>query len=319
MKYLRRIFSILMFGLLLIIYPHNVRAMNVNIQDAAGNVTPYNVETSTIVNDLITNIKNNTGITNSIVISYKDNLLENGKTLADYAINENDTLNYIIQTYTIKFDSSFSEGYMKPVSGLTGEYTLPENKFYVPFGKQFKGWSYSRNGKIITTVLPTDLDGALEKTVFAVWEDIPVDYTYTFISGDNQEFYESTFDEYTFEVSGDAKLLESITIGEIEFTLDDYKVINLTPVVTFTNSGIDKLNSLPVGTHEIKVVYKNKQTITGNLNIKDFEIPVIEETKKEEVKVVPVKKEPQNNDISKAGCVLFLTGFMAFYIFIIKK
>ena len=62
---------------------------------------------------------------------------------------------------------------MTPVTDLTGEYTLPANEFTAPSGKQFKGWSLTTDGAIVTKVDMTE-----NRTVYAIWENIPV-VTYT--------------------------------------------------------------------------------------------------------------------------------------------
>ena len=81
-----------------------------------------------------------------------------------------------VTTYTLTFDANGGSGTMAPKADLTGEYTLPANKFIAPSGKQFKGWSLTTDGAIVTKVDMTE-----NKTVYAIWEDIPVvTYTLTF-------------------------------------------------------------------------------------------------------------------------------------------
>ena len=81
-----------------------------------------------------------------------------------------------VVTYTLTFDANGGTGSMTAKTGLTGEYTLPANEFTAPSGKQFKGWSLTADGAIINKVDMTE-----NKTVYAIWEDIPVvTYTLTF-------------------------------------------------------------------------------------------------------------------------------------------
>ena len=81
-----------------------------------------------------------------------------------------------VVTYTLTFNANGGSGTMAPIANLTGEYTLPANEFTAPSGKQFKGWSLSTDGAIVTKVDMTE-----NKTVYAIWEDIPVvTYTLTF-------------------------------------------------------------------------------------------------------------------------------------------
>ena len=75
--------------------------------------------------------------------------------------------------YTLTFDANGGTGSMAPKADLTGEYTLPDNEFTAPSGKQFKGWSLTTDGAIVTKVDMTE-----NRTVYAIWENIPV-VTYT--------------------------------------------------------------------------------------------------------------------------------------------
>ena len=78
--------------------------------------------------------------------------------------------------YTLTFDANGGSGTMAPIADLTGEHTLPANEFTAPSGKQFKGWSLTTDGAIVTKVDMTE-----NRTVYAIWEDIPVvTYTLTF-------------------------------------------------------------------------------------------------------------------------------------------
>ena len=93
-------------------------------------------------------------------------------------ITDNMTLyaKWIENKYTLTFDANGGSGTMAPIADLTGEYTLPANEFTAPSGKQFKGWSLTADGAIVTKVDMTE-----NRTVYAIWEDIPVvTYTLTF-------------------------------------------------------------------------------------------------------------------------------------------
>ena len=60
---------------------------------------------------------------------------------------------------------------MDAVTGISDSYTLPENGFTAPEGKQFKGWATSENGDVITDDAITVTE---DTTLYAIWEDIPV-------------------------------------------------------------------------------------------------------------------------------------------------
>ena len=76
-------------------------------------------------------------------------------------------------TYTVSFAANGGTGTMADVTGISGEYTLPENGFTAPDGKQFKAWSFDGNEKAVGDKITVTAD----TTVTAVWEDIPAGHT----------------------------------------------------------------------------------------------------------------------------------------------
>lgn len=166
-----------------------------------------------------------------------------------------------VLTYKVSFDKNGGTGSMDDVTGLTGTYTLPENEFVAPDGKQFKGWSLSNDGEIVTK-LNIDED----KIVYAIWEDIPEDYSYEFKKGDKQELTIDNIDSFTFTIDGDYSLFDSLKIGNLDLIKDeDYIVTEGSTIITFTNKGIAKLNTLEKGTFDILVTYSNGKNVTGSL------------------------------------------------------
>ena len=79
-----------------------------------------------------------------------------------------------ITTYTVSFNANGGTDTMADVTGVSGEYTLPENGFTAPTGKQFKAWSVGGVEKAVGEKITVTAN----TTVTAVWEDIPV-VTYT--------------------------------------------------------------------------------------------------------------------------------------------
>jgi len=77
-------------------------------------------------------------------------------------------------TYTVSFNANGGTGTMADVTGVSGEYTLPENGFTAPAGKQFKAWSVDGTEKAVGDIITVTADTEVK----AVWEDIPV-VTYT--------------------------------------------------------------------------------------------------------------------------------------------
>ena len=72
-------------------------------------------------------------------------------------------------TYTVSFAANCGTGTMADVTGISGEYTLPENGFTAPEGKQFKAWSVDGKEKVVGDKITVTAD----TTVTAVWETIP--------------------------------------------------------------------------------------------------------------------------------------------------
>jgi len=78
---------------------------------------------------------------------------------------------HIHPLYTIAFNGNGGTGEMEGEVDWYGEYTIPENGFTAPEGKEFLGWAYTHEGEIITdeTIFPTK-----NITLYAIWKDIPV-------------------------------------------------------------------------------------------------------------------------------------------------
>ena len=76
-------------------------------------------------------------------------------------------------TYTVSFAANGGTGTMADVTGISSEYTLPENGFTAPDGKQFKAWSVGGVEKAAGDKITVTAD----TTVTAVWEAIPAGHT----------------------------------------------------------------------------------------------------------------------------------------------
>ena len=88
-----------------------------------------------------------------------------------YYLGEKVTVNYTVPvtTYTVSFDANGGTGTMADVTGVSGEYTLPENGFTAPTGKYFKGWAFTADGTVISG---TTIDVTADTTLYAIWGDI---------------------------------------------------------------------------------------------------------------------------------------------------
>lgn len=81
-------------------------------------------------------------------------------------------------TYTVSFDANGGTGSMAPVSGVSGNYTLPACTFTAPTGKIFKGWATTSTGTPIST---TSVSISTNVTLYAIWgTDSATGYTISF-------------------------------------------------------------------------------------------------------------------------------------------
>ena len=85
--------------------------------------------------------------------------------------------------YNVTFNANGGIGEMTSVE-YAGTYTLPVCEFTAPSGKQFKGWSTTSNGEVITdSTYNVDRDTEF----FAIWEDIPHTHNYGSTWANNEE------------------------------------------------------------------------------------------------------------------------------------
>ncbi len=145
---------------------------------------------------------------------------------------------------------------------------LPTDIFASTDTKKFTGWSLTTNGDIITS-LNMDED----KTIYAIWNYLD-NYTYNFLNGDNQEFESNGIDKYSFRIDGDYALFTGLEIGNLDLVKDeDFIVTEGSTIITFTQKGISKLNTLKKGVYDIIVKYSNSKEAKGKLIITDAIIP----------------------------------------------
>lgn len=69
--------------------------------------------------------------------------------------------------YTVRFNANGGGDTMADVTGISGSYTLPACGFTEPEGKQFKGWSTSADGSVISG---TTYEVSSDTTFYAIWE-----------------------------------------------------------------------------------------------------------------------------------------------------
>ena len=123
--------------------------------DTTSTSSPYEYSYETSIYDLSEG--------NYYVVAYLNN---------HYYLGEKVTVNYTVPvtTYTVSFDANGGTGTMADVTGISGSYTLPACTFTAPSDKQFKGWSTSASGAVITG---TSITVSADTTLYAIWEPIP--------------------------------------------------------------------------------------------------------------------------------------------------
>ena len=204
-----------------------------------------------------------------------------------YAIWEN----IPVVTYTLTFDANGGSGTMAPKADLTGEYTLPANGFTAPTGKQFKGWSLTTDGAIVTKVDMTE-----NKTVYAIWEDII--YSYEFLESTGEQTIDGKANSFKIVIDADETKFVSLEIDGVLYEKDvDYTVKHGSTIIEFTSTGLAKLNALSKGEHNVRVTFTD-EVINGKITVNTVNPPII----------------PQNPDIDNPqtydGIFTYITMFV---------
>ena len=174
----------------------------------------------------------------------------------DTPITDNMTLyaKWTENKYTLTFDANGGSGTMTSVTDLTGEYTLPANEFTAPSGKQFKGWSLTTDGAIVTKVDMTE-----NRTVYAIWENIPVvTYTVSFAAnGGTGTMADVTgiSGEYTLPANGftapAGKQFKAWSVGGVEKAAGDKITVTANTTVTAVWKAIEYNVTVTGGTASV--------------------------------------------------------------------
>ena len=169
---------------------------------------------------------------------------------------ESETINRIY------FDSNGGTGKMESIICMSDTYTLPENKFTPPEGKEFKGWSTSSTGDVFsgTSISMSDVPGSIE--LYAIWQDkSDVDkYDITVTDGkatigagtEISKAAEGTTVTLTANAAPSGKVFDKWVVESGDITLADAS----SATTTFT---------MPAGAVSVKATYKDKPVTTYNL------------------------------------------------------
>ncbi len=164
-----------------------------------------------------------------------------------------------ITTCVITFDANGGSGSQNPETATKGvSFDLPTTTtFTAPDGKQFKGWSLTNDGQIITShAFVTDT------TVYAVWEKKPP----TIVDGANLTVVQGEKAEFKSDAEFSDYLNTGVTVNGVSQTVhtvgnDSSKASAIGGSTILTLSG-EYTKSLPLGTHTISINSTNGSATT---------------------------------------------------------
>ena len=157
--------------------------------------------------------------------------------------------------YTVRFNANGGGGTMADVTGVSGSYTLPSCGFTEPEGKQFKGWSTSADGSVISG---TTYEVSLDTTFYAIWESkeysiIVTDGKATIGAGSEiSKAAQGTTITLTANAAPDGKVFDKWVVESGNTTLEDAN----SETTTFI---------MPDSEVSVKATYKNAPVTTYSL------------------------------------------------------
>ena len=172
----------------------------------------------------------------------------------DYLVTQNFTLKFLwkdapVTTYTVSFNANGGTGTMADVTGISGEYTLPENGFTAPTGKQFKAWSVDGVEKAVGDKITVTAN----TTVKAVWENTPVTPTeYKILDGENSSWTQDSDGSLSVRGSGEFSKFVGVKVDGKSVDKKYYTVKEGSTIVTLKP---EYLNTLTAGKHTLEIVW----------------------------------------------------------------
>ena len=157
--------------------------------------------------------------------------------------------------YTVRFNANGGGGTMADVTGVSGSYTLPACGFTEPEGKQFKGWSTSADGSVISG---TTYEVSSDTTFYAIWESkeysiIVTDGKATIGAGSEiTKAAQGTIITLTANAAPDGKVFDKWVVESGNTTLEDAN----SETTTFI---------MPDSEVSVKATYKNAPVTTYSL------------------------------------------------------
>ena len=157
--------------------------------------------------------------------------------------------------HTVRFNANGGGGTMADVTGVSGSYTLPACGFTEPEGKQFKGWSTSADGSVISG---TTYEVSSDTTFYAIWESkeysiIVMDGKATIGAGSEiSKAVQGTTITLTANAAPDGKVFDKWVVESGSATLEDAN----SETTTFI---------MPDSEVSVKATYKNAPVTTYSL------------------------------------------------------
>ena len=157
--------------------------------------------------------------------------------------------------HTVRFNANGGGGTMADVTGVSGSYTLPACGFTEPEGKQFKGWSTSADGSVISG---TTYEVSSDTTFYAIWESkeysiIVTDGKATIGAGSEiSKAAQGTTITLTANAAPDGKVFDKWVVESGSATLEDAN----SETTTFI---------MPDSEVSVKATYKNAPVTTYSL------------------------------------------------------
>ena len=197
--------------------------------------------------------------------------------------------NIPVVTHTVTFEANGGSGSMAAVTGVLGTYTLPENGFTAPEGKQFKCWSVNGTEKAARDQITVTAN----ITVTAVWENIPAAPTeYNILDGANSKWTQDS--DGNLSVRGSGAFSEFVGV-KVDGKLVDEKYYTVKEGSTIVTLKADYLNTLTVGSHTLEIIWTDGSASTA--------FTVSAQT------VVESPQTGDNNSIALWIALLFVSGF----------
>ncbi len=158
--------------------------------------------------------------------------------------------------HSVSFNANGGSGTMADVTGVSGTYTLPENGFTAPEGKQFKAWSVNGTEKAVGATINVTAN----TTVTAVWETIPATSTeYDILDGANSSWTQNS--DGSLSIRGSGAFSEFVGV-KVDRTLVDAKYYTVKEGSTIVTLKADYLNTCTVGSHTLEIVWTDGSAST---------------------------------------------------------